>query len=256
MVYRVLSKGRVIIKIPKLDIPYKYVEPILMPVDKLIPHEEIVEGRLKDLVEQFKRDNAVDMPIVVAPIPGTDKYLIVDGHHRWAAVKAMGLNKIPCIIIDYFSREVELKTWYPAIIGSIEPVLNELVSNKVSYNECKLDIDKIGEEVLRGNAFIILGSGNECYNIPGDVEEQKIVSKILSELNIRERFILVYYGELGEALQDLRGKEIDYLFIRRSVTKEEVMEMAHRNKVYAPKTTRHILPYYPAKTYTPLEKLK
>jgi len=247
-----LSSGRVIIKLPKLNIPYRYVEPVLINVDKLVPHEEIVEGRLNDLVEQFKRDNAVDMPIVVAEIPGSDKYLIVDGHHRWAAVKAMGLKLIPCVIIDYFSDDVGLLTWYPAIIGDVEPVLKKIVEHGLKIVEIGCRVD---DDLLRNNAFIIL-SRERCYAINGGVEEQKIVSKILSELNLKGYFTLVYYGDEGEALRDLEKGEINYLFLRSKVSKNDVIEMARRNEVYAPKTTRHILPYYPAKTYTPLDKLK
>ena len=250
-----MSKGRVIIKIPKLDIPYKYVEPVLIPVDKLVPHEEIVEGRLDDLIKQFKRDNAVDMPIVVAEIPGSDKYLIVDGHHRWAAVKKMGLRLIPCVVIDYFSDDVKLQTWYPAIIGSIDKFLEEAKREELRIESCRGT--RGFDELLEDCAFVIIGrSDRECYRVFGGVEEQKIVSKILSRLNIEGYFTLAYYGDLDEALKDLENGVINYLFLRRSITKEEVMEMARKNQVYAPKTTRHILPYYPAKTYTPLEKLK
>ena len=250
-----MSSGRVIIKIPKLDIPYKYVEPVLIPVDKLVPHEEIVEGRLKDLIEKIKSENAVDMPIVVARIPGSDKYLIVDGHHRWAALKEMGYKLVPCVVIDYFSDDVRLMTWYPAVIGDISPILEELEREGVEYNEIKCPDRKIDDNLLEGNAFIIVGQ-DKCFEIRGGIEEQKIVSRVLSKLNIENKFILAYYGDLEEALTDLKKGEITYLFIRKNVTKEEVIEMARQNRVYAPKTTRHILPYYPAKTYTPLEKLK
>jgi len=249
------SKAKVIVKIPKLNIPYKYVEPVLIHVDDLIPHEEIVEGRLQDLIEQFKRDNAVDMPIVVAPIPGTNKYLIVDGHHRWAAVKKMGLSYIPCVVIDYFSDEVKLQTWYPAIKGPVNEVLEAVKSNGLSIEQCNYELN-VPDSFLSKYSFVVVGRNKECYAISGGVEEQKIVSKILSDLNMEGKFILIYYGSREEAIEDLIKGEADYLFLRKSVTKEDVMEMARLNKVYAPKTTRHILPFYPAKTYTPLDKLK
>lgn len=249
------SKARVLVKIPKLNIPYKYVEPALIHVNQLVPHEEIVEGRLRDIIEQFKRDDAVDMPIVVAPIPGTDKYLIVDGHHRWAAVKEMGYSYVPCVVVDYFSSEIKLHTWYPAIKGSIKSFLEVAGKTGLSIEKCSFEAS-VPEDVLSKYSFIVIGGSGECYAIRGGVEEQKTVSKILSELNMQGEFTIVYYGSREDALEDLVKGDIDYVFLRKSVTKEEVMEMARRNEVYAPKTTRHILPYYPAKTYTPLDKLR
>ncbi len=249
-----LSRGRVIIRLPKTSVPVKHVEPVLIDVDKLVPHEEIVPGRLRDLMEKIRREGVVDMPIVVAPIPGTDKYLVVDGHHRWAAVKELGYRKVPAIIIDYFDDSVKLKTWYPAVIGDIEGVLRALREEGLLIEEC--NNPSLDEEELARYAFIIIGRNGECYKIHGGIEEQKKVSSILSRLNLEGEFTLVYYGEKQEALQDLEKGEIDYLFLRKQPTKQEVIQLARQNKVYSPKTTRHILPYTPAFTNTPLQKLK
>lgn len=250
------GKGKVIIKLPKTVIPVKHVEPVLIDVDKLLPHEEIVPGRLKDLIEKIRSEGVVDMPIIVTPIPGTDKYLVVDGHHRWAAVKELGYKKIPAIIIDYFDENVKLKTWYPAIIGSINKLLEEIKKERIRIEECKGKDDVLKDEELGKYAFVIIGKNNECYKIYGSINEQKIVSKILSKLNLEGEYTLVYYGEKDEALRDLEEGKIDYLFLRKPPTKNEVIEIAKRNQVYSPKTTRHILPYIPAITNTPLDKLK
>jgi len=250
--------GKVIIKLPKTNIPYKYVEPVLLDVDKLINHEELVEARLAELKERILRENAVDMPIVVTPIPGTDKYLIVDGHHRWAAVRELGYRKIPCVVIDYFSDDVKLKTWLPGIIGDVRPVLSEVEKRGLKITDCPYTPDSAGEidgKLLEESSFIVIGR-DLCKSISGGIEGQKIVSNVLNELNVKGLFTLVYYGELSEALEDLKSGWITYLFIRRSVTKEDVMNYVKKGGVYAPKTTRHILPFYPAKTYTPLDKLK
>ncbi|MEZ0394247.1 MAG: DUF5603 domain-containing protein [Desulfurococcaceae archaeon] len=246
--------GQVIVKIPKLNIPTKYVEPILIDVDKLVSHEEIVEGRLRALADKISREGVVDMPIVVAPIPGTDKYLIVDGHHRWAALKAMGYRKIPCIVIDYFDGKVGLKTWLPAIKGPIEPFLENAMKHGLPVEACSGG--RPLDELLGSNAFVILGRDGRSWCVRGSIEEQKAVSKILGDLNMEGAFVLYYYGELDDAMAGLRGGEVDYLFLRKAVTKQEVMEMARRGQVYAPKTTRHILPFIPAFTNTPLELLK
>ncbi|MMZ71715.1 hypothetical protein D1872_352560 [compost metagenome] len=49
--------------------------------------------------------------------------------------------------------------------------------------------------------------------------------------------------------------EIDYVFIRKAPTKEEVMELVKRGEVYSPKTTRHVLPFNPDKIDVKLEEL-
>lgn len=245
----------VIIKIPKINIPVKRVEPILIDVDKLLPHEEIVAGRLKNLKEKIKKEGVIDMPIIIAPIPGTDKYLIVDGHHRWAAVKELGYRKIPAIIIDYFDDSVKLGTWYPAIIGDIEEILESIKKEGIVIEKCR---DKDLDSMLnsRKYAFIIVGRNGLCSGIIGGINEQKVVSKILSKLNMESKIKLAYYGLKEDALRDLEKGEIDYVFLRKEPSKKEVMQLVKQRKVYSPKTTRHILPYVPDTTNTSLELLK
>ncbi len=246
----------VIIKLPKLDIPVKRVEPVLIDVDNMVPHEEIVTRRLEDVKKMIMDLGAVDMPIIVTPIPGTDKYLIVDGHHRWAALKELGYRKAPAIVVDYFDDSIRLETWYPAIIGGIEDFLQE-ASKELDIKEVELNVEQAIKLLEQGDiAFIILSRDGKAWIIKGDVEEQKKVSKILNKLNVEGKIKLAYYGLREEAIQDLKKGEINYLFLRKPPTKQEVIEIARQGKVYSPKTTRHILPYIPAKTYTPLNQLK
>ncbi len=246
----------VIIKLPKLDIPVKRVEPVLIDVDKMVPHEEIVIRRLEDVKKMILDLDAVDIPIIVAPIPGTDKYLIVDGHHRWAALKELGYRKAPAIIVDYFDSGIKLETWYPAIIGGIEDFLQE-ASKELAIEEAELNAEQAVKLLERGDiAFIILSRDDKAWIIRGGVEEQKKVSRILNKLNVEGKVKLAYYGLREEAIQDLEKGEINYLFLRKPPTKQEVIEIARQGKVYSSKTTRHILPYIPAKTYTPLNQLK
>jgi len=224
----------------------------MIDLDKMLPHEEIISKRLEDLIAFIKRLNAVDMPLIIAPIPGTDKYLIVDGHHRWAALKELGARKAPSIIINYFDNNVKLYTWYPAFSGDLEIFLKKLKEEGISYSTCKAkDVDKLIEE--RNYAFILIGRGNICIIIYGGIEGQKKVSRILDQLNVKGLVKLAYYGLKEDALRDLEKGEIDYVLLRRIPSKEEVMEIVRKGKVFSPKTTRHVLPFIPGKTYTPLK---
>ncbi len=246
-----LLSERVIVKIPKYNIPVKHVEPVMIPIDKMLPHEEIVSKRLEDLIDLIKSLNAVDLPLIIAPIPGTDKYLIVDGHHRWAALKALGAKKAPAIIVDYFDPSIKLHTWYPAFTGDLELFLEELRKASLEYSVCVKEeaIERIDRS---GYAFILIGRNNTCILIHGGIEEQKKVSHILDKLSSKGLIKLVYYGLKDDALKDLESKDIEYVLLRKPPSKEEVIEVVKKGEVFSPKTTRHVLPYIPAKTYTPL----
>ncbi len=230
--------------------PVKRVEPVLLDLDLMRPHEEVISRRLDDVKEFILRIKAVDSPLIVAPIPGVELYLIVDGHHRWAALKELKCTKAPSIIVDYFDENIKLYTWYPAFKGELEDFLEALNGRGVEYGECR---GGSGEDSLASStAFVLLSSGGLCIEISGGIAVEKTVSRILDELSLAGSIKLYYYGLLEHALGDLAIGEVSHVLIRRKLTKEEVMGVVIRGEVLAPKTTRHVLPFTPEETYTPL----
>lgn len=245
---------KVKVKIPKYNIPVKKVDHVLLSLDSLLPHEEIVTERLNDIVKMIKELNAVDMPIIAAPIEGLNKYLIVDGHHRWAALKEVGASKIPSIVINYFDPNVKVYTWYPAISGDFQALIKEVEGRNIHVLKCDLRIDDVTNHHLTDVAFMIFGV-NECYVVKGSVEEQRAVIRALDKLNVESKVVLSWYGLIEDAEVDLRSGEVDYVFVRRIYTKKEIMEYVSKGGVYPPKTTRHVLPFIPDKNYVKLETL-
>ena len=76
----------------------------LVNLEKLKEHEEIRPEYLEELKNEILCDGILKMPIAV------DKktYIILDGHHRLHALKRIGCKKIPVILFDYQSPEIEV----------------------------------------------------------------------------------------------------------------------------------------------------
>ena len=71
----------------------------LLEIDKLSAHEEINPGRLDEIIKQMERENLVDYPRLVE-----NQYnIILDGHHRYYALKKMNADYVPVDRVDYFS---------------------------------------------------------------------------------------------------------------------------------------------------------
>ena len=69
----------------------------IVDIDTLIPHEDYIPGYLDDLTESIRKDQSIKRPIVV----DHKTNVIIDGHHRYYALKQLGYGKIPCIFVDY-----------------------------------------------------------------------------------------------------------------------------------------------------------
>lgn len=82
----------------------------LVPVDGLLLHEEIDGEAVGRLAEEIRRDGIVRDPIWVA----RGSRVILNGHHRYAALRRLGVARVPAWVFDYEDDEmVRLDRWNP-----------------------------------------------------------------------------------------------------------------------------------------------
>src|SRR5688500_1632021 len=89
----------------------------MLPVEALVPHEHADWKRVSRLEVRLRNDGFLKNPPIVAPIPGTDKFVVLDGANRTGAVANLGLPHILAQVVDYKSDAVQLLTWYHLITG-------------------------------------------------------------------------------------------------------------------------------------------
>ena len=71
----------------------------LIDTDYLIPHEKIIEKK-KTLLTKFIK--SYDSYYIISSIVCChETLLIIDGHHRFFALKELGFKKVPVTLIDY-----------------------------------------------------------------------------------------------------------------------------------------------------------
>jgi L-serine kinase (ADP) len=79
----------------------------LVPLADLLPHEEIHGPAVRALAAHLRRVGVVDDPIWVA----ADSNVILNGHHRVAALRALGAERAPAWVIPYDSELIRLERW-------------------------------------------------------------------------------------------------------------------------------------------------
>jgi len=87
----------------------------IMDAAKLRPHERVDANLLLKLSELIQADGALEKPIAVAE----GYYVILDGHHRYHALLALGCTKVPVYLIDYSSDDITLTTWPGAAVARV-----------------------------------------------------------------------------------------------------------------------------------------
>jgi hypothetical protein len=81
----------------------------LLPLETLKEHEEVDRVVVHALIERIRTDGFVLEPIWVARGTG----VILNGHHRYHALVAMGARRAPAWVFDYDDPDVVLERWTP-----------------------------------------------------------------------------------------------------------------------------------------------
>jgi hypothetical protein len=73
---------------------------VLVPIDELKPHEKGSPLYLELLKQEILRDDMLKYPIIA----DEKSQVILDGMHRWLALKSLGYSLIPVMLIDAFQN--------------------------------------------------------------------------------------------------------------------------------------------------------
>jgi hypothetical protein len=89
----------------------------LLPVETMVLHEHADEKRVARLETRLLTDGFLKNPPIVAHIPDTGNYVVLDGANRTTAVTRMGFPHVLAQVVDYHSDHVQLQTWHHLITG-------------------------------------------------------------------------------------------------------------------------------------------
>jgi L-serine kinase (ADP) len=81
----------------------------LVPLEELHAHEEIDEADVPALAEEIRTRGVFDNPIWVA----RGSHVILNGHHRVAALRRLGAHRVAAWVFDYHSPVLILDRWSP-----------------------------------------------------------------------------------------------------------------------------------------------
>ncbi len=205
---------------------------VLKDIEDLYGHEQVVRPQVDFLKDNLKRLGYFFRPILIVK-----KFnVVLDGHHRVQALKEMGGVRIPCIEIDYLDNsEITLATWYPIYTGEADDFLFSLQRMKIEFKA----IDGVGKNTFDDPQYgFVLHSNSGNWLLKGS--QLELYEKFLEEYD-PEKF--EYVKTIEYAFASVKRQYASFTLLRRTLTKQDVIDTARSRNVYAPKTTRHILTF-------------
>lgn len=132
----------------------------LIPSSQIILHEKDEPNRLEKVMFSIEQEKLLRNPILVIKSNIDDKYLVIDGVHRFSSLLRMGFSQIPCQVVE--ETQFELHSWSHLIKkGSW---LNELNHEHIEFTKSERIGNRYIAKLMSHNqpdTFVYLKSHNK-----------------------------------------------------------------------------------------------
>lgn len=230
----------------------------ILPAKALEPHEDCDPRRVDRLSRRLQAEGILKNPPVVAPIPDSDRYVVLDGANRALSFINLGIPHIIAQLVSYQDSGVELDTWYHVVAGmqikEFEKALTQVTG--LNLQGCSLDEARLALENHHAAAYIVSAQGvrmvcNTSHSLKHDT-------------NLLNDLVSAYKGKsnIYRASNDIWEKQEPYypditaLVIFPPLTPEDIIHAAESGEKIPTGITRHIIPNRALNINIPMEVLE
>jgi hypothetical protein len=229
----------------------------MLPAEKLVPHEDCDPRRVVRLSRRLKSEAILKNPPIVAAIPDTDKYVVLDGANRALAFVNLQLPHIVAQLVSYQGSGVEVDTWYHVVAGmKIADFESELVKiTGLHLQNSSLEGARIALENHQAAAYIICAEGVRIVS--------NTVNAVKHDTRLLNKLVSVYRGKANiyRASNDIWEIQKPYypditaLVIFPRLAPADILDAARNGEMIPTGITRHIIPHRALNINIPLDVL-
>ena len=226
-------------------------------VGSLVPHEDHDPRRIEKLSQRIQQEGILKNPPVVAPIPDSQRYVILDGANRTMAFTALGIPHIVAQVVDYTGSGVTLETWYHVVSGmrleEFEHGLAQVAG--MDLQACSLEEARAALERDEALAYIVCENGVRKVPCRQGCAPQ--------DLHLLNQLVQTYKGraDIFRASNDVWEKQVPFypgivaLVIFPRYRPDNIIQAAQNGYHFPSGITRHVIPYRALNINIPLEVL-
>lgn len=228
----------------------------VVPVESLVLHEEVLPHVVDGLKMEFMNWANLQNPVIV-----DENHIVLDGNHRTTVFKELHFKYMPVCSIDYFSEAVRLRYWFRRLeripdLHLIEEVVRSMGGDVVRLADKGMLKSHLRRHHLccgiqQGGCFAAVRFPEALVN--DAVGAYAMVEEMQARLVRRGgRLSYVPCQCVIDGVEDAGRMEEDVAVWTPQITKEMVVDAAKRNKAFAPKATRHLIPARPLNVNVPV----
>ena len=227
----------------------------IVPVDSLLEHEQILLDKANRLMFEFQNLASLQNPIIV-----DENHVVLDGNHRTYVFKQLRFKYIPVCKIDYLDETTKLRCWF-RLLGNISNL--EMIQSGFESAGCRIipvddkaalqkamdaNPDTCGLQ-CRQQFFLVVFPDAVSHDAVGMYDLLQQIQQKLTISDVSLEYVPCNAVHENDFCQMLTSRNVVVWTPRLS--KQSVVSSAKEKKVFAPKTTRHVLPARPLNVNIP-----
>ncbi len=224
-------------------------------VDALLLHENIIPVSANRLIMELSRLESLRNPIIVE-----QNNVVLDGNHRVYAFRELDFKFVPVCKIDYYNAAAKLKYWF-RLFGNIQSIdIVKKAFQKAGATFCTLaDKEALKKAMLENHLAFGFQYQNDYTlaefetGMANDAVSTYNAIQIAQDVIIRKGATLQYIpcSSVDDIKFDPKLRSEEMVVWTPQITKTMVIEAAKKKKIFAPKTTRHLIPARPLNVDVP-----
>ncbi len=128
----------------------------IVPVSDLLLHEDVDLDRVARLLDRLSADGILRNPPIVASLPGSDRYLLLDGANRVSALENLDIPHLLVQVEPYENAKLEIRHW--------NHVVRDIEADKlVEYARSSAGVDMVeGDAPVPGYLLTLVTDTDEA----------------------------------------------------------------------------------------------
>lgn len=215
----------------------------VIPAHLITPHEEIDPRRVSRLAERLAQEGRLKNPPIVASIPETDRYVVLDGANRCLALQQLGAGHLIAQVVHYGQPGLILDTWYHVVSGmpleEFEAALQEIDGLRLM----PVSLQEAREALATENAAAYIVSDIQVRIVCHRQDCSRDLALLTDIVNAYKGRADIYRASNDDwSLQAPYYPEITALVVFPQLLPADILQAARSGKFVPSGITRHLIP--------------
>lgn len=216
----------------------------IVPLDEIVLHEQYDPLRVDRLVGLLRKEQVLNNPILVTQLPGTEKYVVLDGATRVSSLCELGCRDALAQVIDYNDPGIGIGRWHHLLRGIPAEIF---LADIEQIPGVRLELTTLADAeralALREISCVLIFADGRVHAVHAG-------SDLATQVAAINQVVGLYRGKaevfrLAARRADrlwIEGESFNIALIFPAFTPEEVLKMARNGARLPMGVTRHIVP--------------